>query len=122
MARAADGHHALQPLRTAGEAATTSMTLTTRRSSHVATPRRNHNDAQRAPSALSGFVAVSRECAQTSWALIAKNARFSAEYVEGGGLNNRRLRQCKISICEVVISVTLSVRGEVAERLKAAVC
>jgi hypothetical protein len=31
-------------------------------------------------------------------------------------------RQCKISICEVLISVTLSSRGEVAERLKAAVC
>ena len=39
-----------------------------------------------------------------------------------GGLKNRRLRQCKILICEVLISVTLSVRGEVAERLKAAVC
>ena len=31
-------------------------------------------------------------------------------------------RQCKISIREVLISVRLSVRGEVAERLKAAVC
>ena len=30
--------------------------------------------------------------------------------------------QCEMSISEVLISVTLSVRGEVAERLKAAVC
>ena len=30
--------------------------------------------------------------------------------------------ECKISIREVLISVRLSVRGEVAERLKAAVC
>jgi hypothetical protein len=31
-------------------------------------------------------------------------------------------RQCKISIGEVLISVTLNLRGEVAEGLKAAVC
>jgi hypothetical protein len=37
-------------------------------------------------------------------------------------LKNRRLRQCKMSISEVLISATLSVCGEVAERLKAAVC
>jgi hypothetical protein len=38
------------------------------------------------------------------------------------GSNNRRLRQCEISICEELISVRLSECGEVAERLKAAVC
>jgi hypothetical protein len=83
---------------------------------------RNRNTAQRAPSACPGLVDVSRECAQTSWALIAKKALFSAESVEGGGLNNRRLDKCKISIREVLISVTLSARGEVAERSNAAVC
>jgi len=31
-------------------------------------------------------------------------------------------RECKIPTGEVLISVTLNVRGEVAERLKAAVC
>jgi transposase len=50
---------------------------------------RNHNEAQRAPAARPGFFDVSRECAQTSWALVAKNARFSPESVEGGGLLNR---------------------------------
>jgi hypothetical protein len=49
-------------------------------------------------------------------------AGFTSENGEGDGLKNRRLRQCKISIGEVLISVRLSVRGEVAERLKAAVC
>ena len=39
-----------------------------------------------------------------------------------GGSKNRRLHQCNISISEVLISVTLSVCGEVAEWPKAAVC
>ena len=82
----------------------------------------NRRDAQRAPPARLGFVVVSRECAQTPFALAAKTARFSAEFAGGDGLENRRLRQCKISIAEVLISRTLSVRGEMAERLKAAVC
>jgi hypothetical protein len=63
-----------------------------------------------------------RECAQSGWVLIVKSGVFPVEFDEGGGLKNRRLRLCKISISEVLISVTLSVRGEVAERLKAAVC
>jgi hypothetical protein len=63
-----------------------------------------------------------RECAQSPWVLIVKSGDFPVEFHEGGGLKNRRLRQCKMSISEVLISVTLSVRGEVAERLKAAVC
>jgi hypothetical protein len=47
---------------------------------------------------------------------------FSGDFETCNGSKNRRLRQCKISISEVLISVTLSWRGEVAERLKAAVC
>ena len=47
---------------------------------------------------------------------------FPDEFDECGGSKTRRLRQCKISIREVLISVTLNLRGEVAERLKAAVC
>jgi hypothetical protein len=61
------------------------------------------------------------ECAQSSGTVIAKSARFPGGFVEGDGLKNRRLRQCNISIPEVLISITLSVRVEVAERLKAAV-
>jgi len=47
---------------------------------------------------------------------------FAGDFETCDGSNNRRLRQCKISIREVLISVTLSVRGEVAERSNAAVC
>jgi hypothetical protein len=45
-----------------------------------------------------------------------------AVILKHAAVQNRRLRQCKISISEMLISVTLSERGEVAERLKAAVC
>jgi hypothetical protein len=47
---------------------------------------------------------------------------FSGDFETRDGSKNRRLHQWKISIGEVLISVTLSWRGEVAERLKAAVC
>jgi hypothetical protein len=68
-------------------------------------------------------LSVSRhECAHSSWTVVAKSARFLGAFTDGDGLKNRRLRRCKISIREVLISVTLSIRGEVAERLKAAVC
>jgi hypothetical protein len=61
-------------------------------------------------------------CAQSSWAVKCEMARFSGGFFEGGGLKNRRLAECKISIGQVLISRTLTVCGEVAERLKAAVC
>ena len=51
-----------------------------------------------------------------------KRADFLAAFAPYGGLKNRRLAQCKMWIGEVLISRTLSVCGEVAERLKAAVC
>ena len=63
-----------------------------------------------------------REYAQSPWVIIAKSGDFPVEFHEGGGLKDRRLRQCKISIREVLISVRLIIRGEVAESLKAAVC
>ena len=84
--------------------------------------QRNRDEAQRAPSARPRFVDVSRECAQTPWVLIIKSGDFPAEFHACDGLKTRRLRECKISISEVLISATLSVRGEVAERPKAAVC
>jgi len=92
MARAADGRHALPPPGTAGEAASTSIPWQQHSRRRVPTRLRNHNEAQRAPTARPSFVDVSRECAQTSWALIAKTTGFSAESAEGGGLKNRRLR------------------------------
>ena len=52
----------------------------------------------------------------------AKSAVFPRDFEASNGSKDRRLRPCKISIEEVLISVRLSVRGEVAERLKAAVC
>jgi hypothetical protein len=71
-----------------------------------------------APGILNAF----GECAQSPWVLIAKSGDFSVEFDEGGGLKNRRLARRKIAIRQVLISRTLSVCGEVAERLKAAVC
>jgi hypothetical protein len=47
---------------------------------------------------------------------------FSGDFETCDGSKNRRLRECKILIGEVLISVTLSLRGEVAERPNAAVC
>jgi hypothetical protein len=80
------------------------------------------NPAQRAPSARAGIPDRFRECAQTFSAARAESPMFSGDFETCDGSKNRRLRQCKILIGEVLISVTLSLRGEVAERLKAAVC
>jgi hypothetical protein len=51
-----------------------------------------------------------------------KSGDFRAEFDEGGGLKNRHMHERKSWIGQVLISRTLSVCGEVAERLKAAVC
>jgi hypothetical protein len=90
---------------------------------HALVPsNKNATWAQRAPSARLGLADIVRECAQTISALPAKSAMLSGDFETCDGSKNRRLRQCKISISEVLISVTLSLRGEVAERLKVAVC
>jgi hypothetical protein len=78
--------------------------------------------AQRAPSGHAGFADGFDDCAQTPPAITAKWAHLSWGFGKGDGLENRRLRQCRISNCEVLISFRLSACGEVAERLKAAVC
>jgi len=53
---------------------------------------------------------------------IAGNCEFVAKFCEDGGLKNRYRHARKSWILQVLISRTLSVYGEVAERLKAAVC
>jgi hypothetical protein len=63
-----------------------------------------------------------RECAQSPWVLIVKSGDFPVELDEGAGLKNRYRSDGKSWIRQVLISRTLSVCGEVAERLKAAVC
>jgi hypothetical protein len=63
-----------------------------------------------------------RECAQSPWVLIVKSGGLSVEFDEGDGFKNRCRSDRKSSIRQVLISRTLNVRGEVAERLKAAVC
>jgi hypothetical protein len=63
-----------------------------------------------------------RECAQKSAGLIVKSGDFPAEFDESGGSKNRCTFERKSWIPQVLISRTLSVCGEVAERLKAAVC
>jgi hypothetical protein len=62
------------------------------------------------------------ECAQSPWVLIVKSGGLSVEFDEGDGLKNRCRFERKSWISQVLISRTLSVCGEVAERLKAAVC
>lgn len=54
--------------------------------------------------------------------LIVKSGDFLAEFDEGGGLKNRCRFERKSRILQVLISRTLSGRGEAAERLRAAVC
>jgi len=63
-----------------------------------------------------------RECAQSPLVSHPEMSDFRAEFDEGGGLKNRRRGQCKMWIRQVLISRTLTDCGEVAERLKAAVC
>jgi hypothetical protein len=53
---------------------------------------------------------------------LQKIASFPPEFGKHGGLKNRRLPERNSSITQVPIPRTLSVCGEVAERLKAAVC
>jgi len=63
-----------------------------------------------------------RECAQSPCVLIVKSGGLSVEFDEGDGLKSRCRFRRKSWIRQVLISRTLSVCGEVAERLKAAVC
>ena len=84
--------------------------------------QQERDPAQRAPSARAGIPDLFHECAQTFSAARAESAMFVGDFETCNGSKNRRLRQCKISIREVLISVTLSVCGEVAEWPKAAVC
>ena len=69
-----------------------------------------------------GFSMPSRECAHVRGSVIAKSGGFPGESSQGGGLKNRCGFERKSQIPQVSISRTLSVCGEVAERLKAAVC
>jgi hypothetical protein len=39
-----------------------------------------------------------RECAQSSWSLIANSGDFQVELDEGDGVKNRRLDECKMLI------------------------
>jgi hypothetical protein len=54
----------------------------------------------------------------SSW----NHAIFRSNFMKRDNLKGRRRPQCKMWIRQVLISRTLSVCGEVAERLKAAVC
>jgi hypothetical protein len=80
------------------------------------------NDAHRAPAARPGFSVHLGECAHNSSAVVAKSTDFLVESDEGGGLKNRCRERKKIAIAQVLVCSILSFRGEVAERLKAAVC
>ena len=72
--------------------------------------------SKRAPSGL-----FSRVC-PNFFSCTGGIGNVAGDFETRDGSKNRRLSPCKMSISEVLISATLSVRGEVAERLKAAVC
>jgi hypothetical protein len=78
-----------------------------------------HNASHRR---ASDFSALLSECAQSSRVLLARSGDFPGEFDDSDGLKNRRLHERKTWIRQILISRTLSVCGEVAERLKAAVC
>ena len=82
----------------------------------------DRSDARRAPSARPGISMPFRDCAQNPWVFIVKSGGLLVEFDEGDGLKNLCRSRRKSSIRQVLISRTLSVYGEVAERLKAAVC
>ncbi len=88
---------------------------------HAATLENRH-DAQRAPPLRLGFSIAFRDCAQVQGSLSVQSGDFPVEFDEGGGLKNRCRFERKSWIPQVLTSRTLSVCGEVAERLKAAVC
>jgi hypothetical protein len=91
--------------------------------SGVAAAVDSRSDAQRAPSACPRFSVPFRERAQSWRASIAVDNRFPCSLDEDGSLKNRRLRtEKKIQSGKRLRGVYLQVRGEVAERLKAAVC
>ena len=84
---------------------------------------RSGNDAQRAPSAAPRILnASSRVCPEFVGLSLRNQTIFRSKIDEGGGLENRRLGNGKMPIRQVPIPRILSVYGEVAERLKAAVC
>ena len=80
------------------------------------------NDAQRAPSTRADSPCCFASVPKVRGSLIVKSGDFRAEFDEGGGLKNRCRFERKSWILQVLVSRTLTVCGEVAERLKAAVC
>jgi hypothetical protein len=88
----------------------------------VATPTRNHNDAQHAPAASFRLSCIFASVPRLHGSVVARLGDFPVGFDEGGGLKNRCTFERKSWSPQVLISRTLSVCGEVAERLKAAVC
>ena len=63
-----------------------------------------------------------RECAPSLWLVIVRAGDFPVEFDDSGGLKNRSRQFKKNAIGQVFARRILTVCGEVAERLKAAVC
>jgi hypothetical protein len=70
----------------------------------------------------SDFSALSRSVPKVQGFFITRSGHFPSEFDASDGLKNRRLYVRKSPITQVLISRTLRGCGEVAERLKAAVC
>ena len=83
---------------------------------------RHNAKSQRRTTRAIGARRILHTCLRVCPESLQEIANFSPEFGECDGLKNRRLAARKRSIGQVLISRTLSVCGEVAERLKAAVC
>jgi hypothetical protein len=90
----------------------------TRAPTHRRTATTHNARHQRATDSQGLFASVPK----VGGSLIVKSGGFPAECDEGDGLKNRCRFERKSWIPQLLISRTLSVCGEVAERLKAAVC
>jgi hypothetical protein len=88
----------------------------------AATPRETATTHNARHQARPEFSTSLHECAQSSWSVIAKSGDFPVDFDDGGGLKNRRLHAKENAFAQVPVSRTLTRIGEVAERLKAAVC
>ena len=85
------------------------------------TPEKPPSRTTRATGSAGNCRRVKRVC-PNYFGCAGEIVEFAGGFERCGGSKTRRLRQCKISIRQVLISRTLSACGEVAERLKAAVC
>ena len=100
-----------------GSGTTAAVIIGTRTSTRWSTATTHNARYRRAP-----FLDAFWRVCPKSVGLIIESGDFPVEFAEGDGLKTRCRFERKSWIRQVLISRTLTVYGEVAERLKAAVC